>query len=162
MYIQLQVDVVNTTSDCINSVDKRNVISATNHNTSGIIEPSNMCGLLQYSVPFVYAFNFQFHAGIWHDNSIFIYMKVHTWCTTNKTVNIFTVLAQAGTISHSVSMTRELYVLSQQYQPIGVDYQNNFGCTFQIEYRARMYSISAYIGLDSGSLQSYIKVRCPI
>ena len=162
MYIQLHVDVVNTTTDCINSVDKRNVIRANNHNTAGIIEITNMCGLLQYSIPFVYAFNFQFHAGMWYGNSIFMYMHVHTWCTTNRTVNIFTVLAQAGTISHSVSMTKELYVLNQQYQPINIAYQNNIGCTFQIEYRARMYSISAYIGLDSGSRQSYIKVRCPI
>ena len=162
MYIQLHVDVANTTTDCINSIDKRNVISATNHNTSGIIEPSNMCGLLQYSIPFVYAFNFVLHAGLWHDNSIFIYMHVHTWCTTNKTVNTFTVVAQTATIFHSVFMTKELYVLNQVYQPIAVIYQNNIGCTFQIEYRARMYSISAYIGLDSGSLQSYMKVRWPI
>ena len=58
MYIQLHVDLVNTTTDCINSVDKRNVIRANNHNTAGIIEITNMCGLLQYSIPFVYAFNF--------------------------------------------------------------------------------------------------------
>ena len=162
MYIQLHVDVVNSTTDCIKSVDKRNVIRANNHNTSGIIEITNMCGLLQYSILFVYAFNFQFHAGMWYGNRIFIYMHVHTWCTTNMTVNIFTVLAQAGIISHSVTMTEELFVLNQQYQPINVAYQNNFGCTFQIEYRARMFSISAQIGLDSGSRQSYIKVRCPI
>ena len=162
MFIQLHVDVVNTTTDCINSVDKRNVIRTTNRNTSGIIKMSNLCGLLQYSIPFVYAFKFQFHAGLWHGNSIFIYMHVHSCCTSNKTVNIFTVLAQAGTISHSLSMTKELYVLNQLYRPIGVVYQNNFGCTFQIEYRARMYSISAYISLDSGSRQSYIKVRCLI
>ena len=162
MYIQLHVDVVNTTTDCIKSVDKRNVIKANKHNTSGRIEPSNMCGLLQHSIPFVYAFNFELYAGLWHDSSIFIYMKVHTWCTTNKTMNIFTVLAQAGIISHSVSITKELYVLNQKYEPIGVVYQNYFGCTFQIVYRARMYSISAQIGLDSGALQSYIKVRCPI
>ena len=162
MYIQLHVDVVNTTTDCINSVDKRNVVRAIHHNTAGIIEMSNMCGLIQYSIPFVYAFNFQLHAGLWLGNSIFIYMHVHTWCTTNKTMNIFTIIAQAGTISHSVSMTEELYVLSQQYQPMVVIYENNIGCTFQIEYRARMYSISAYIGLDSGSLQSYITVSCLI
>ena len=162
MYIQLHVDVVNTTTDCINSVDKRNVIKATNHNTSGIIEPSNMCGLLQYSIPFVYGFSFDLHAGLWQGDSIFIYMHVHSWCTTNKTMNIFTAIAQAGTISHSVSITKELYVLNQKYEPIGVVYQNNIGCTFQIVYRARMYSISAYIGLDPGALQSYITVRCPI
>ena len=162
MYIELHVDVVNITTYCIKSVDKRNVIRSTNHNTLGIIEITNMCGLLQYSIPFVYAFDFELHAGLWHGNSIFIYMHVHTWCTTNKTVNIFTVRAQGGTISHSVSMTKELYVLNQKYEPIDVVYQNNFGCTFQIEYRARMYSKSADIGLDSGSRQSYITVRCPI
>ena len=160
MYIQLQVDVVNTTTDCINIVDKRNVIRATNRNTAGIVEISNMCGLLQYSIPFVYAFNFELHAGLMHSNSIFIYMHVHTWCTTNKTVNIFTILAQAGTISHSVSMTKELYVLNQKYQPMVVIYENNIGCTFQLVYRARMYSISVYVGLRSESVQSYITVRC--
>ena len=162
MYIQLHVDVVNTTTDCSNIVDKRNVISRSNDNTSGLIEITNMCGLLQYSIPLVYGFNFDLHAVLWHGNSIFIYMHVHTWCTTNKTINIFTVIAQEGTISHSVSITKELYVLNQKHEPIGFVYQNNIGCTFQIVYRARMYSISAYIGLDSGSRQSIITVRCPI
>ena len=164
MFIQLHLDVVNTTTDCINSVDKRNVITATKSepDISGIIEITNMCGLLQYSIRFIYGFFIEFHASRWHASSVFIYMHVHTWCTTNRTVNIFTVIAQGGTMSHSVSMTKELYVLNQKHEPIGVVYQNNIGCTFQIEYRARMYSISAYIGLDSGSLQSYITVRCPI
>ena len=159
MYIYVHVDVVNATTDCINSIDQKNVFLTMNKNTMGLLEISSMCGLLRYSVPFIYTFNFNLHAGLWHSKSIFIYMHLNTWCSTNKTMNIFTVVAQRGTLFHSVSMTEELYVLNQQYEPIGFIYQNNIECTFQMMYRARMYLISSYIGIGNESLQSYIKVR---
>ena len=159
MYIYLHVDVINTTTDCTNSVNDRNVFWAMNNNTLALFEISNLCGLLRYSIPFVYAFNFNLHAVFWHSKSIFMYMHLHTWCTTNRTWNIFTVVAQRGAMFHSVSIIKELYVLNQQFEPIGVVYQNYPGCTFQIVYRARMYLISSYFGLDYGSLQLYIKVR---
>ena len=163
MYIYLHVDVVNITSDCTNSVNKKDIfwISIASNKSMAIFEISNLCGLLQYSEPSIYIFKYNFHAGNWYHKltGMLFYMQLHTWCATNKTVNIFTVLAQRATISHSVSMTKKLFILSQQYEPIGIVYQNNIGCTFQLVYRARMYAISTYIGIDSGSRQSYIKVR---
>ena len=159
MYIHVHIDVVNVTTDCINSVNQRKVYVTTNKNTVGLHEISNMCGLIGYSKPFIYAFNFNLHAGLWHYKSILIYMHLNTRCSSNKTVNIFTVVAQRGTLFHSVSMTEELYVLSQEYEPISFVYENNIGCTFQIMYKARMYSKTAYMGFDYGSLKSYIKVR---
>ena len=159
MYIYIHVDVVNATVDCINSVNQRKVYVTTNKNTVGLLEISNMCGLLRYSIPFIYAFNFNLHAGLWHSKSIFIYMHLNTWCATNNTVNVFTVVAQRGALFHSASITEELYVLNQQYEPISFVYQNNLGCKFQMVYRSRMYLLSSYIGMDYKSLQSYIKVR---
>ena len=161
MYVHLRVDTIEATNNCIHSIDKRHIFWVTNYGntTLGVFEISNLCGLLRYTISFIYLFKFNFQLGVqYNQHNIFLYIRLYSRCLAMAVSNVLTIVAQRATVSHSVILAEEQYALDQLYEPIGVVYGNNFGCEFQMVYRARLYSISTHIGLHYKSQQSYIKV----
>ena len=161
--IKIRVDVIEHTMNCsaIQNATPKRAQEWTGNMTMGLLEISNLCGMLRYRDRSIYIFKFNVHLRDDGSERMFMHINLETRCTANTsldTKNILSVIAQLGRIYHSVQVINSLIQINQYHLPLAFVYHNELNCEFCMEYRLQQFYVSATIGRYTNVPRSFLLV----